>query len=40
MVDAALAVLPAGAAVLAEQIAWSRMALFSRIEALPVDFGH
>jgi len=39
MVDAALDFLPIGADVLDDQIQWSRMALFSRIEALPVEFG-
>lgn len=37
--EAALSFLPEGARVLEDEIEWSRMAMFSRIETLPVDFG-
>ncbi len=37
--DAALDFLPSGARLLEDQIRWARLGMFSRVEALPVDFG-
>ncbi len=39
MLDAALDVIPEDAKLLDDQIEWMRMAMFSRVESLPVDFG-
>ena len=39
IIDAALDFLPPGAKLCEDQIEWTRMSMFSRIETLPVDFG-
>jgi hypothetical protein len=39
MIEAALDFLPSGARLLEDQIEWTRMSIFSRIQSLPVDFG-
>jgi len=39
MYESALGFLPAGAQLLEEKIRWSRVAMFTGIETLPVDFG-
>ena len=39
MIEAALDFLPAGARLLEDRIEWSRASMFSRIQALPIDFG-